>query len=175
MTAIVALVGVPGAGKTTIGRRLAADIGVDFLDTDQLIEAREGRSVGDIFIQDGEDAFRVIECEVVARAIVESDGVLALGGGAVLDAGTRALLADIPTVWLSVDPETAVRRVGLNAARPMLLRNVGAQLKGLMEQREPLYTEVSDLVVDNSDREAQAVARDVVVGLGLTVASENLQ
>ena len=99
MTVVVALVGVPGAGKSTIGQELAQLLGVGFVDSDELIQLREARSVSDIFIDDGEEAFRAIEREVVAEALSSADGVLALGGGAALDTGPRALLGTVTTVW----------------------------------------------------------------------------
>lgn len=172
VTELVALVGVPGSGKTTIGQVLADQLGVEFADTDQLIAAREGRSVSDIFIEDGEDAFRSIEREVVAEALAQRTGVLALGGGAVLDANTRSLLAPIPTVWLTVDTDTAVKRVGLNAPRPMLLGNIRGQLKALTQEREPLYTEVATITLDTSERTPVEVAADVVAGLNSAQAKE---
>ena len=168
MTVVVALVGVPGAGKSTIGRALAQLLGVGFVDSDELIQLREARSVSDIFIEDGEDAFRGIERNVVAEAIGTADGVLALGGGAVLDPGTRELLSAVPTVWLTVESDTAVKRVGLNAPRPMLLGNVRGQLKALAEERKPFYAEVSNATIDTTDRTPEQVCVDIVEALGLT-------
>lgn len=167
MSPVVVLVGVPGAGKTTVGQAIADSLGVAFDDTDQMIERRVGRTVSDIFIQDGEDFFRDVEREVVAGAVVSHDGVLALGGGAVLDAQTRELLVGLPAAWLKVDTDTAVRRVGLNAPRPVLLGNVRGQLKSLMEQRAPLYAEVATVEVETTDREPGEIAADVVSQLGI--------
>ncbi len=168
MSPVLILVGVPGAGKTTVGQALAAALGVEFDDTDQLIERREGRSVGDIFVQDGEQRFREIEREVVAQAVAGHSGVLALGGGAVLDSDSRGLLRDIPTVWLKVDTDTAVRRVGLNAPRPVLLGNVRGQLKSLTLEREPLYTEVADVSIDTTDRTPDELAAQIITELGVS-------
>lgn len=165
------LVGVPGSGKTTVGEALALVLGSAFDDTDQMIERLEGRSVSDIFIQDGEARFREIEHDVVAHAVAHHDGVLALGGGAVLDAQTRALLADFPTVWLKVETDTAVRRVGLNAPRPVLLGNVRGQLKTLMAQREPLYAEVANLEIDTTERSPKELAAQIVEELGLEMVA----
>lgn len=164
---VVVLVGVPGSGKTTVGQAIAAELEIEFDDTDQMIERLEQRSVSDIFIQDGEEQFRAIERDVVADAVANHTGVLALGGGAVLDAGSRELLADQPTVWLTVDTDTAVRRVGLNAPRPVLLGNVRGQLKALMTQREPLYTEVATFAIGTADRQPDEIAAEIITRLNL--------
>ena len=168
MTVVVALVGVPGAGKSTIGHELAQLLGVGFVDSDELIQLREARSVSDIFIDDGEEAFRAIEREVVAEAISSAHGVLA-----VLDPGTRELLGAVPTVWLTVESDTAVKRVGLNAPRPMLLGNVRGQLKALAEVRKPFYTEVSNATIDTTDQTPEQVCGAIVEALGLTPTTKD--
>ena len=99
MTTIV-IVGAPGAGKSTVGRRLARRWGVSFRDSDQMVEAEAGKSVADIFVDEGEASFRARERDVIAKALDDPDGVLALGGGAVLDESTRARLEQAPCVWL---------------------------------------------------------------------------
>src|SRR4051812_48064016 len=113
MTPVLVLVGAPGAGKTTIGQLVAKQLGVSFRDTDTDIEGSTAKSIADIFITDGEAAFRGLEREAVDTALREHDGVLALGGGAVLDARTRASLADHRVVWLEVSLSEATKRVGL--------------------------------------------------------------
>lgn len=173
MSVVVALVGVPGAGKSTIGHALAEHLGVGFTDSDELIELRAARSVSDIFIDDGEEAFRAMEREVVADVLGSADGVLALGGGAVLDAGTRELLSAVPTVWLTVDSDTAVKRVGLNAPRPMLLGNVRGQLKALAEVRKPFYTEVATATIDTTDQTPEQVCVAIIETLGLTPTTKD--
>ncbi len=145
---LVVLVGVPGAGKSTVGRALAEQLGVGFRDTDADIEASTGRVIADIFVESGEPEFRRLEAAAVASAVREHPGVLALGGGAVTDPDTRALLAAQPTVWLRVGLAAAAKRAGLGGARPVLMGNIRAQLKALMDAREPFYTEVATLVVD---------------------------
>jgi len=161
----VVLVGAPGAGKSTVGRRLARRWGVAFRDSDQLVEAEAGKSVADIFVDEGESAFRARERDVIARALDEPDGVLALGGGAVLDATTRARLVDAPCVWLRVGVGDAARRVGLNTSRPLLLGNVRGTLMTLLEERTPLYGEVATWTVDTDgrtiDEVVEAVAAEV--------------
>ncbi len=159
------LVGAPGAGKTTIGRACARRLGVAFADTDHLIEMAAGRKVADIFVDDGEPAFRALEKDAVATALQEESGVLSLGGGAVLDAGSRALLLAHRVVWLRVSVSDAARRVGLNASRPLLVGNVRGTLASLLEERTPLYEEVSDAVVDTDARSVDAVTDDVLAAL----------
>jgi shikimate kinase len=137
------LVGPPGAGKTTIGRLAAARLGVPFRDTDTDVETTAGKTVPEIFFDDGEPAFRELEREAVRRALAEHDGVLSLGGGAVLSPETRALLKGHRVVFLSVGLTDATKRVGLSAPRPVLGLNPRAQLRELLDARLPLYREVA--------------------------------
>lgn len=159
------LVGAPGAGKTTIGRACARRLGVAFADTDHLIEKATGKKVADIFVDEGEAAFRALEKDAVAAALREESGVLSLGGGAILDAGSRSLLLAHRVVWLRVGLADAARRVGLNASRPLLVGNVRGTLAALLEQRTPLYEEVSDACVDTDGRSVEAVTDDVLEAL----------
>lgn len=147
---LVVLVGPPGAGKTTVGQRLAERLGVEFLDTDAAVEARAGRPVSEIFVVDGEPVFRRLEHEAVAAALREHDGVLALGGGAVLDPATRELLRAHRVVFLDVDLGAAVRRVGLDTPRPLLIGNPRATLRKQLTDRRPHYLEVATAVVATS-------------------------
>lgn len=163
----VVLVGVPGSGKTTVGLLLAERLGVGFRDTDQDVERTEGRSVPDIFVEDGEPYFRALERAAVVAALEEHDGVLALGGGAVLDEGTRSLLADQPTVWLQVGASAGAHRVGLDVPRPVLLGNVRSRMVALLNERSPLYDAVARLRVDTESRTPDEVADSILSGLGL--------
>ncbi len=167
MSPVVVLVGAPGAGKTTVGTALAARLAVDFADTDQLVERSEGQTVGDIFIQQGEDYFREREREAVLEALTEQSGVVALGGGAVLDPGIRTALADIRTVWLRVTSDVAASRVGLNAARPVLLGNVRGQMVSLLKERVPLYEAVAIMTVDTDESPADDVVQAILDELDL--------
>jgi shikimate kinase len=163
----IVLVGVPGSGKTTVGTLLAERLGVGFRDTDQDVERTEGKPVSDIFVESGEAHFRALEKAAVALALQEHDGVLALGGGAVLDDGTRALLVEQPTVWLQVGPAAGAHRVGMDVIRPVLLGNVRGRMTQLLKERGPLYAEVARITVDTEGRTPAEVADAVVEGLGL--------
>ncbi|MFC8278323.1 shikimate kinase [Streptomyces sp. NPDC057271] len=164
---LVVLVGPMGSGKSTVGALLAERLGVPYRDTDADIVAAQGREISDIFVDEGEPYFRELERQAVATAVAEHAGVLALGGGAVLDEDTRTLLAGLPVAYLSMDVEEAVRRVGLGAARPLLAVNPRRQWRELMEARRPLYTEVARVVVATDDRTPEEVAQAVLDALEL--------
>jgi shikimate kinase len=161
MAPVAVFVGAPGAGKTTVGEAVAALLGVPFADTDHLIEQRAGKTVPEIFFDDGEDHFRALERETIAEALASFDGVLALGGGAILDPGTRDLLAAPTVVFLTVTLSDAVKRVGLGPGRPLLSVNPRATLKYLMDQRLPLYISVATHVVPTDGRTPAEIATDV--------------
>lgn len=163
----VVLVGPPGAGKSTVGRVLADRLGVDYRDTDADIEATAGRPIPEIFFDEGEPYFRDLERAAVREALAGHGGVLSLGGGAILDDGTRALLDGIAVVFLDVGLHAAVRRVGLDAPRPLLAVNPRQAWRELMERRRPLYTEVARAVVVTDDRTPEDVADAVLDALQL--------
>lgn len=157
----VVLIGTMGAGKTTVGELLAEGWDVGFRDTDRDIEASEGRTVSDIFIEDGEAYFREREREAVERALSEHQGVLALGGGAVLDPATRAALAGHLVVFLRVGLSAAADRVGLGVSRPLLLGNIRGRIKQLIDERTPVYEEVAVHQVNTDGLTAAEVAARV--------------
>lgn len=157
----VVLVGPPGAGKSTVGKLVAKRLALPLRDTDADVEATAGKPIAEIFLDDGEPAFRALEREAVAAALAGHSGVLALGGGAVLDAGTRALLADHTVVFLDVGLAQASRRVGFNRDRPLLLGNPRSQLMKLMAARRNFYLEVATVTVP-ADGSAGAVAEAVI-------------
>ncbi len=161
MTPRVVLVGTMGAGKTTVGRLLAEAWGVGFRDTDHDVEATTGQSVQDIFVSEGEEAFRALERAALVSALAAHDGVLALGGGAVVQDGARELLAGHRVVFLRVGLADAAKRVGLGVSRPMLLGNVRGRMKQLIDQRGPVYESVATHVVDTDGLSADEVAQAV--------------
>nr|WP_246631589.1 shikimate kinase [Pseudonocardia nigra] len=166
------LVGPPGAGKSTVGQVLARRLGVEFVDVDDLIVARAGKAIADMFLEDGEPAFRALECEVVADALAGTDGVLALGGGSVLAAQTRERLRGHRVVHLVVGLADGIRRTGMSTARPLLAGvNPRATFKALLDARAPLYREVATVEVDTARRSANQVARAVLEAIGEVAAS----
>ncbi|MFH9008295.1 shikimate kinase [Streptomyces afghaniensis] len=159
-----------GVGKSTVGQLLAERLGTGYRDTDDDIVAAQGRTIAEIFVEEGEPAFRAIEKQAVREALAGHDGVLALGGGAVLDPDTRALLAGQRVVYLSMDVEEAVKRTGLNAARPLLAINPRKQWRELMEARRHLYEEVATAVVATDGRTPEEVTRAALDALELKEA-----
>jgi shikimate kinase len=160
------LVGLPGSGKSTIGRRLARALGTTLLDTDTAIEAKTGRAIADIFATDGEDEFRRIEEEVVKSALAEHDGVLSLGGGAITTKGVRDALAGQTVVYLEISAAEGIRRTGGNTVRPLLAGGDRAEkFKTLISQRVPLYRRVATIRVNTNRRNPGAVVRHIVARL----------
>lgn len=165
MKPLLVLVGPPGAGKTTVGRQVADRLGVPFRDTDRDVEQVAGKRIAEVFIDDGEQHFRELEAAAVAAALAEHEGVLSLGGGAILSAATRVLLQGHNVVLLDVDLSAASGRVGLNRDRPVLALNPRATLKILLEERMPFYLEVATRVVPTSGRSIVEVVEDVAQDL----------
>jgi len=168
----VVLVGPMGAGKSTVGALLAEAWGVDLRDTDQDVETAAGRSISEIFVDDGEARFRELERDAVGAALAGHSGVLALGGGAVLDPRTRQVLAGHRVVFLQVGLADAVKRVGLGTARPLLLGNVRSQVKKLLDERLPVYQSVATLTVTTDGKTAEAVAEEVRAAVEEAEAAE---
>jgi shikimate kinase len=162
MAPLAVIVGAPGAGKSTIGAEVAELLGVPFLDADAIIEERAGKPIPEIFFDEGEDTFRAMEREAIADALASFDGVLALGGGAIMNEETRELLKEPTVVFLSVELTDAVKRVGLGAGRPMLSINPRATLKHLLDQRRPLYASVATHTVATDGRTPEEISAEVV-------------
>ncbi|MCV7180047.1 shikimate kinase [Mycolicibacterium sphagni] len=157
------LIGLPGSGKSTIGRRLAKSMGVAMLDTDAAIEEKTGRTVADIFANDGEEEFRRIEEDVVREALDTHDGVLSLGGGAVTTAGVRDALAGHTVIFLEISAAEGVRRTSGSTVRPLLAGPDHAEkYRTLMNQRVPLYRRVATIRVNTNRRNPGAVVRHIV-------------
>ncbi|HSK58901.1 MAG TPA: shikimate kinase [Actinomycetospora sp.] len=166
MSPVAVLVGPPGAGKSTVGALLAERLGVPFVDSDTLVEQRAGRAISDIFLSDGEPAFRAMERDAVAEALAGHDGVLALGGGAVMTEGVRDLLEGHAVVFLAVGLAAGVRRVGLSTARPLLAGvNPRATFSALLQERLPVYRAVARHEVATDSLAPEAVADAVLAAL----------
>ncbi|BDT87955.1 shikimate kinase [Nocardia cyriacigeorgica] len=164
----VVLVGPPGAGKSTIGRKLARELGVQLYDTDAGIEEQTGRTIADIFATDGEAEFRKIEEQVVRRAVLDEPGVVSLGGGAVLSENTRALLREHTVVYLEISVAEGLRRTGTSNARPLLNgADPGAKYRELMRRRRPLYREVATVRVRTDGRSPGRVVKMIMGKLSL--------
>jgi shikimate kinase len=165
MKPVCVLVGPPGSGKTSTGLALAEALGVPFRDTDADIEQTAGKPIPEIFLDEGEPHFRTLEQAAVATALASFDGVLALGGGAVLAEPTRAALAGHTVVFLSVELPDAVKRVGLGQGRPLLAVNPRATLRHQLAQRRPLYESVATLTVATDGRTPAEVAAEILAAL----------
>jgi shikimate kinase len=162
---LVVLIGPSGAGKTTISTILAARLGVPARDTDVDVEVATGMTVSDIFLERGEPEFRELEHAAVLRALVEHDGILALGGGAVVDPRTEVALGGHSVVFLDVQIADATRRIGLATARPLLVANPRAQLTKLLAARRPVYERDATAVVNTSGHSPDEVADAVLAYL----------
>ena len=163
MSAIV-LVGPPSAGKTSVGLLLAAELGVPFADTDDLVAAAAGKPVGDIFIEDGEQVFRELERGAVARgldAVGPEGGVLALGSGAVLDPDVRRMLAGQVIVYLEAGFATVARRTGMDRPRVVIPGNPRGRLRAMLEERRPVYAELASVTAVTDDMAPEEVAADL--------------
>jgi len=153
------LIGPPGAGKSSIGKNLAKRMNRTFIDTDEMVEKRSGKKISEIFLEDGEQQFRALEKESVLEALQQSDSVISLGGGAVLDTDTQAVLREMNrVVYLEVSISNAAPRIGFNRDRPLLLGNPRQQWLALMEHRKPIYESLAKYLVSTDNRKVNEVA-----------------
>ena len=160
----VILVGLPGAGKSKVGRLLAERLGVDHIDTDALVVEREGRPIADIFATDGEAAFRVMETKAVAEALTH-EAVVSLGGGAAATPAVRNLLSGHTVVYIDAPHEELVRRTASKTHRPLLATDPDGALRRLREAREPHYRAVATLTVSSGPGPADGVVTDILTNL----------
>jgi shikimate kinase len=159
----ILLIGPPGAGKSTVGRALAADLGFKFIDTDQLIEKQTGKTISDIFVVDGEPYFRGIELQTLRDVLARESVVISLGGGAPIsqDAQDAIKQSHSHTVFLDVSLATAAPRVGFNRDRPLLLGNPRAQWQALSDSRRPIYELLADDAVKVDDMSVDQVVAEI--------------
>lgn len=161
---IVVLVGPPGAGKSSVGRLLASRLGAPFADSDELVARSAGKPVGDIFVDDGEQVFRELERGAVARgleALGPDGGVLALGGGAVLDIEIRQMISRHTVVYLEASFATVAKRSGLDRPRVVIPGNPRGMLRAMLDERRPIYAELADVSVSTDGMAPEEVAEDL--------------
>ena len=168
---VAVLIGPPGAGKSTVGPLLAALLGAEFAETDAMVEDIAGKPVSDIFISDGEPAFRALERTVVAQALASHRGIVALGGGAVMDTATQQLLAQQRVVYLQTGFAAAAQRVGMDTPRPLLLRNPRSRLRELLDERLPIYEALARITVVTDDRDPQDIADEIAATVTARIAA----
>jgi shikimate kinase len=168
--AVVVLIGPPSAGKSSVGALLAAELGVPFADTDDLVAAAAGKPVGDIFVDDGEAVFRELERAAVERGLESAapagtsspgGGVLALGSGAVLDPDVRRMIAGRPIVYLETGFAAIAKRTGMDRPRVVIPGNPRGMLRAMLEERRPVYAELATITVPTDDMAPEEVAADL--------------
>jgi shikimate kinase len=160
------LIGPPGAGKSVVGALLADRLGVPFRDTDDDVAAAAGKPVGDIFIEDGEDAFRELERAASASALRQYQGVLALGSGAVLDTEIQGLLAEKPVVYLQTGFAAIARRTGIDRPRVVVPGNPRGRLREMLEARRPVYQRLAAITVTTDELAPEEIAADLAARIG---------
>jgi shikimate kinase len=158
------LIGPMGSGKTTIGQLVAKHLDIAFRDTDQVVEEETGRTVSDIFLEDGEDAFRLLEKGVLRNELLSDGTVLALGGGAPISMDAQSALRAIasPVVYLDISLATVAPRIGFNRDRPLLLHNPRGQWQTLMEVRRPIYESIADTVIDVNTKSETEIVEEIL-------------
>jgi shikimate kinase len=163
----VILIGPMGSGKTTIGSLLAEKLGLNFRDTDHLIEEQEEKTVSQIFLDQGEDAFRAIEKRVLREELLTDGTVLSLGGGAPISIDAQSALRAIAShiIFLDISLSTVAPRIGFNRDRPLLLNNPRGQWQTLMEARRPIYEAIADATINVDDKSEEEIVTIVLSSL----------
>ena len=163
----VILIGPPGSGKSTIGKSLSKLLNLPFSDTDHLIEERAGKKISEIFVDEGESIFRAMEVEVVAQALQEQNGILALGGGSIMNPLSEALIASNSAlkVFLEVGIAQAAPRIGFNQDRPLLLVNPRQTWLNLMKERKLIYKRLADVTLSTDSKKPADVAQEIQTAL----------
>ena len=163
----IILIGPMGSGKTTIGQLIADSLQIPFRDTDHVIEERSGKTISDIFLDEGEESFRALEKKVLRDELLSDNTVLALGGGAPISIDAQSALRAIasPVIYLDISLSTVAPRIGFNRDRPLLLHNPRGQWQTLMEARRPIYESIADIVIDVNDKTKREVVDQILEAL----------
>jgi len=153
-----------GSGKTTIGQLLATNLNLAFRDTDQVIESETGKTVSEIFLDEGEDRFRALEKAVLRKELLTDDTILALGGGAPISIDAQSALRAIasPVIYFEISLASVAPRIGFNRDRPLLLHNPRGQWETLMQERRPIYESIADIVIDVNAKSEQAIVAEIL-------------
>lgn len=159
----IVLIGPPGAGKSSIGKALAKELNLNFIDSDSEIEKLSHKKISEIFIEDGEPAFRLLEVDVVRKVLADFDGVISLGGGAPINKEIQEVLedADYPVVFIDVSIAQAATRIGFNKDRPLLLVNPRQQWISLMNDRRPIYEKLASQTISSDNQKPHEVAKQI--------------
>lgn len=159
------LIGPMGSGKTTIGKLIATRLNLPFRDTDQVIEEDSGKSVSEIFLEDGEDSFRAIEKSVLRKELLSDDTILALGGGAPMSIDAQSALRAIasPVIYFDISLSSVAPRIGFNRDRPLLLNNPRGQWELLMQERRPIYKSIADTVIDVNGKSEMDIVDEILM------------
>lgn len=163
----IIFIGPMGSGKTTIGSLVAEKLKVPFRDTDLVIEEECGKSVSEIFLEDGEDDFRAVEKSVLRKELLTDNTVLALGGGAPISIDAQSALRAIasPVFYLEISLSSVAPRIGFNRDRPLLLHNPRGQWETLMQERRPIYESIADFIIDVNGKEPEVIVDEVLAVL----------
>lgn len=163
MTKKIVLIGPPGAGKTSIGKALSKELELAFIDSDAEIERISGKTISEIFVDQGEAVFRKTEVETVTRILAEFEGVVALGGGAPINPEIQKVLlnSEYPVIFIDVSISQAANRIGFNKDRPLLMINPRQQWLHLMSERRPIYEKLATITVSSDNGKPAEVAKTI--------------